>query len=49
MILLNDVIHVLTGASFAFLRKQLFALEVTDSTDVSGVLIDVDHSWSSDV
>ena len=49
MILLNDVIHVLTGASFAFLRKQLFAFEVTDSTDVSGILIDIDHPWGGDV
>ena len=49
MILLNDVIHVLTGASFAFLRKQFFAFEITDGTNVSRVLVDVDYSWDGDV
>ena len=41
MILLNDVIHILTGASFAFLRKQLFSFEVTHSSDVSRILVDI--------
>ena len=49
MILLNDVVHILAGPALAFIRQELFALEVTDSTDVSRVLVDVDHSWSSDV
>ena len=49
MILLNDVIYVLSGASFAFLRKQFFAFEITDGTNVSRVFVDIDHPWGGDM
>ena len=49
MILLDDVIHVLAGTPFAFLRKQLFAFEVTDGANISGILVDIDYSWGDDV
>ena len=49
VILLNNVVHILAGPALAFLRKQLFALEVTDSANVGGILINVDHPWGDDV
>ena len=49
MIMLNHVVHVLARSTLTFARQEFFALEVTDSTDVSGVLIDIDHSWGGDV
>ena len=49
MVLLNDVIHVLAVPALAFLRKQLFAFEVTDGANISGILVDIDYPWSGDV
>ena len=49
MILLDDVVHILAGPAFAFARQELFALEIVHGADVSGVLVDIDHSWSSEV
>ncbi len=49
MILLDDVAHVLAWSEFAFLRKQLFPLEVTDSANVSGFFVDIDYTWGGDV
>ena len=49
MILLDDVIHILARPALAFAWQELFAFEIADSTDVSGVLVDIDHSWSSEV
>ena len=49
MILLDDVIHVLAGSALAFTRQQSVSLQVTDSTDISGILVDVDYSWSGNV
>jgi len=49
MILLNDVVHVLAGSSFAFLREQLFLLQVMDGANVGGILIDVDYSRIGDM
>ena len=49
MILLDDVIHILAGPTLTFTRQELFALEVTDSTDVGGILVDIDYPWSGDV
>ena len=46
MILLDDV---LAGPALAFAWQELFALEVTDRTDVSGILVDIDYPWSGDV
>ena len=43
MVLLNHVIHVLAGSAFAFVRQELFALEVTDGANVGRVLVDIDH------
>ena len=49
MILFHDVVHILARSTLTFARQEFFALEVTDSTDVSGALIDIDHSWGGDV
>ena len=49
MILLNDVVHVMTGASFAFIRKQFFFLQIANRANVATVLIDINHSWGCDV
>ena len=49
MILLDNVVHVLAGSAPVLARQELFALEVTDSTDVSGVLVDIDHPWGGDM
>jgi hypothetical protein len=49
MVLLNDVIHVLAVPALAFLRKQLFAFEVTDGANIGGILVDIDYPWSGDV
>jgi hypothetical protein len=48
MILLDDIIHVLTRSTLAFLRKQPFSLEVADSADVGGILVDIDYPWCSE-
>ena len=49
MILLNDVVHVLTGPALAFLRKQLFFFQITNRANVAAVLINIDHPWGGDV
>jgi len=49
MVLLNDVVHVLAGPALAFAWQEFVSLQVTDSTDVSGILINVDYSWGSNV
>jgi len=49
MILLDDVIHILAGPAFAFLRRQLFAFEVMDGANISGILVDIDYPWSGNV
>ena len=49
MILLNDIVHILAEPALAFARQELFALEVRDSTDVSGILVDIDYPWSGDM
>ena len=49
MILLDDVVHILAGPALTFTRQQLYASEVTHGSDVSGVLVDVDYPWGSDV
>jgi hypothetical protein len=45
MILLHRVNHVLTGLAFAFLGQEVVSLKIADGANVSGVLIDVDHTW----
>lgn len=37
MILLNNVVHILAGSALAFSWQQFLSLQVTHSTDVSGV------------
>ena len=49
MILLDDVIHVLAGPALAFLGQQVASLQIADGTDVSGILVDIDYSWSGNV
>jgi hypothetical protein len=49
MILIDDIVHVLAGPTLAFAWQELFAFEVTHSSDVSGILVNVDYSWVSDV
>ena len=49
MILLDDVVHILARPALTFARQELFAFEIADSTDVSGALVDIDHSWGGDV
>jgi hypothetical protein len=49
MILLDDVIHVLARPTLTLLRKQIVLLKIADGTDVSGILVDIDYSWSGDV
>ena len=49
MILLNDVIHVLTGSTLALARQELFVFEIAHGSDVSGVLVDVDYPWGGDM
>jgi len=49
VILLNDVVHVLAGPAFAGIRQQFVLLQVIDSSDVAGVLVNVDHPWGGDV
>ena len=49
MILLDDVVHILAGPALAFAWQELFALEVTNRTNVSGVLIDIDYPWGGNM
>jgi len=49
MVLLNDVIHVLTGSTFAYARQKFVSLQVTDSSDVSWILVDIDYPWDCDM
>ena len=49
MILLDDVVHVLTRPALASLWQEVVLLQVTDGSDVSGILIDIDYSWGGDV
>ena len=39
----------MTGPTLTFLREQFLSLQVTDCTDVGGVLVDIDYPWSGDV
>ena len=49
MILLNDVIHGLAGPAFADIRQQSGLLQIIDSTDVAGILVNVYHPWGGDM
>ena len=49
MILLNDVVHVLAGPSLAFLGSSFFLLQITDGTNIGGILVNIDYSWGGDV
>ena len=49
MILLNNVIHILTGSALAFAWQELFAHKVTDGTNVGGILVDIDYPWGGNM
>jgi len=49
VILLNNVVHILAGPASAGNRQQLVLLQIVDSTDIAGILINMDHPWGSDL
>ena len=49
MVLLDQSVHILALPKATPFRQQLFALQITDGANVSGVLTNVDHPWGGEI